>query len=116
MTDTLPGAGPVDLGLDADAKPPRRAGPKPVTTVEELLTLDNAVVLRGYRAGLDNAADWTQQDRAYWHGYLNGMVDGGHATPSPEQVALASAYVRSGTLKRDVDRWLAESADAASNV
>jgi hypothetical protein len=90
---------------DCDSEPPRRSGPKPVTTVEELHTLDEAAIVRGYRAGLGNNADFAETDRGYWHGYLNGLVDGGHAKGSPEQAALAHAYVNGGQLKSDVIRW-----------
>jgi len=76
----------------ADAEQPhRRTGAKPVTTVEELQTLDEAAMVRGYRAGLGNAADFTERERGYWHGYLNGLVDGGHAKASAEQAELARA-------------------------
>jgi hypothetical protein len=34
-----------------DAEPPRRESPRAVTTVEELLTLDETALARGYRAG-----------------------------------------------------------------
>ena len=94
-----------DVLGDGAEQPTRRTGPKPVTTVAELTELDEAAMVRGYTAGLSNAADWTERDRGDWHGYLNGMVDGGHAKPSPEQAVLAHAYVNEGALKADVQRW-----------
>lgn len=96
---------PLNDQLGADDEPPRKAGPKPVTTVEELQALDQDAIVRGYRAGLSAAPDYAERDRGYWHGYLNGLVDGKHAQPSPEQALLAHNYVASGTLKADVGRW-----------
>tara|TARA_R110000823_G_scaffold226788_2_gene354338 strand:+ start:5165 stop:5521 length:357 start_codon:yes stop_codon:yes gene_type:complete len=109
MMESTESGGPFGLrlseGLGDDAEPPRRAGPKPVTTLEELQTLDEAALVRGYRAGLSNSADWTERERGYWHGYLNGMVDGGHAKTSREQAELAHEYVKRGGLRDDIRRW-----------
>ena len=115
MSDTAtaanPGNQPLGLPLNdqlgADDEPPRKAGPKPVTTVEELQALDQDAIVRGYRAGLSAAPDYAERDRGYWHGYLNGLVDGKHAQPSPEQALLAHNYVASGALRADVKQWSA---------
>jgi hypothetical protein len=65
-----------------------------VTTLEELDSLDQAALLRGYSAGLKNDADFSEREKGYWHGYLNGLVDGKHsARPSEAQMKLARAYV-----------------------
>jgi hypothetical protein len=90
--------------MELDDEPPRRESPKAVTTVE-LRSLDEAAIVRGYRAGFDNAPDYSERDRGYWHGYLNGLVDGGHAKGTSAQAELATAYVRSGALRQDVERW-----------
>ena len=66
---------------------------KGVTTVEECEALDRDVMVKGYRAGYANTPDYTQRDKAYWHGYMNGQVDGGFMPASPEQQELARAYV-----------------------
>lgn len=51
---------------------------KPVTTLEELDALDSDLMvrgyLRGYLHGFKSTPDYTQRDRAYWHGYLNGQT------------------------------------------
>ena len=84
---------------DDDDTPPRRTDrPKGVTTAAELATLDERQIVRGYRAGLDNAADFSEHDRGYWHGYCNGLVDGGHGKPSAEQRALVRAVAPGGKL------------------
>lgn len=75
-----------------DEAPPRRTGPKPVTTLAELNALDQDEILRGYRAGFNDAAAFTERGRGYWHGYLNGLADSGRAQPSPEQMALAREH------------------------
>ncbi|HCZ48242.1 MAG TPA: hypothetical protein DCZ11_04470, partial [Gammaproteobacteria bacterium] len=82
---------PVGEVEDCDdaAPPPRREGPRPVTTVAELCDLDSELAAAGYRAAFTGDPDYSQRDRAYWHGYLNGLVDTGRAQPSPEQLALA---------------------------
>lgn len=85
-----------------DDSPPRRQAPRPVTTVAELAQLDEAAIMRGYRAGRDSAPDYAERDRGYWHGYLNGQVDRGVVQPSPEQQALARDYVRHLADKRRV--------------
>lgn len=66
---------------------------KPVTTMAELEALDEAAILAGYRAGSDNAPDYTRKDQAYWHGYLNAEVDRGRVPISLEQMELARACV-----------------------
>jgi hypothetical protein len=104
FTDSCGFASSAGLGADEGLKP-LRTGPKPVSTVEELQTLDEDAMVNGYLAGLRNTADFLIRERGYWHGYLNGLVDGGHAKSSPEQAELARAYLNSGALMKDVMRW-----------
>ena len=66
---------------------------KAITTLEQLEALDTNLCVSGYRAGLDQQPDYTQRDQAYWHGYLNGCVDGGHMQASAEQRQLAAACI-----------------------
>ncbi len=91
---------------------PRQPAPQGVTTVAELQTLDEAALRRGYFAGFKNAADFTERDKGYWHGYFNGMVDGGFLQVTPEQSRLTYDYVHSGALRADVARWQAEAVAA----
>lgn len=63
-------------------------------TVEEADAFDEKVLVAGYRAGTKNEADFSQRDKAYWHGYLNGQVDGGFMQISGEQQQFASDFVR----------------------
>ena len=65
---------------------------KPVTTLE-LDALDSDLMVRGYLHGLKSTPDYTQRDRAYWHGYLNGQVDCKAVPISVEQQQLAHLYV-----------------------
>lgn len=90
-----------------DEAPPRRAASPGVTTVLELQSLDEGLMVSGYLAGLKNKCDFAQTDLSYQHGYLNGLVDGKHATASPAQSLLAREYVQSGALRLDVSRWRA---------
>ena len=68
---------------------------KPVETVAELDALDEAEVIEGYRDGYDNEpAPGDNRSVSYWHGYRNGLVDGGHATLDGAQRKLAREVVR----------------------
>ena len=95
--------------LEVDSPPARRPAPQGVRTVEELRQLNEDDIVTGYRAGLKNSPDFSQRDRVYWHGFLNGMVDGCHAKSTPQQDELARQYVASGALREDVMRWQATS-------
>jgi hypothetical protein len=61
----------------------------PVTTVEELDQLNNMEVFEGYQDGLENFRCGENRSRAYWHGWRNGQVDGGHAQKDRAQEVLA---------------------------
>lgn len=66
----------------------------PVLTLADLDTLDAAQIVEGYRAGRDGDPEpGNNRSRAFWHGWRNGRVDGGHDTPDDAQRALAAAYV-----------------------
>lgn len=61
-----------------------------VTDVSELALLDSNEVVDGYRSGLYSQEPPTSaHSRSYWHGWRNGMVDGGHAELDAEQKLLA---------------------------
>jgi hypothetical protein len=62
---------------------------QPVTTLEELGTLDHAEVMEGYMDGLKGEPCGDNRSRSFWHGWRNGMVDGGHAAKQPDQAELA---------------------------
>lgn len=69
---------------------------KPVTTLEDLESLDQAEVTKGYLDGCDNAPEpGGNRSRAYRHGWRNGMVDGGHAEKDDAQAELARVVVAS---------------------
>ena len=61
---------------------------EPVTTVEELDSLDPEEILEGYRdgrAGDDEPGD--NRSKAYWHGWRNGQNDRHHRSDAA-QIAL----------------------------
>lgn len=62
---------------------------RPVTTLADLRTLDQAEVLEGYRDGHDDFPCSGNRSRSYWHGWQNGMVDHHHMELTPDQRALA---------------------------
>lgn len=68
---------------------------QPVTTMEDLDTLDEAEVMAGYwsgRAG-DPEPSHNLVTRSRWHGWRNGAMDGGHIPHDAAAQALASAYI-----------------------
>lgn len=71
-----------------------------MTTVDELRTLNDAEIVRGYGDGRRNEADFSATDKGYWHGFLNGLVDGTHAQPSPAQMQLVQAMLDSGEFRK----------------
>jgi hypothetical protein len=64
-----------------------------VTTLAELDTLDVGLMVSGYRAAGRQDPDYSQRDKSYWHGYLNGLADYGYTQPSAAQRQLAHAAV-----------------------
>ena len=68
---------------------------EPVTTVDEMLALDDAEVIEGYhdgRAGDNEPGD--NRSKSYWHGWRNGRVDGGHDPKDAAQAELAHQALR----------------------
>lgn len=69
----------------------------PVTTLEELDRLDPDEMLEGFRDGFAGGPEpGGNRSKAFWHGWRNGAVDGGHREKDEAQAALAAAVVRSG--------------------
>ena len=67
---------------------------EPITTVEELDALDTDEVIEGYRDGRDNEPPPTgNRSRSYWHGWRNGMADGGHLPIDPAMRELARQVI-----------------------
>jgi hypothetical protein len=69
----------------------------PVTSPDELVDLVSEEVVDGYRDGLKGEPEpGGNRSRAYWHGWRNGAVDGGHRRKDDAMAALAKDVVRSG--------------------
>lgn len=68
---------------------------KPLTRATELDGLDEVEMREGYLDGFKNEPCGDNWSRSYWHGWRNGMVDGGHAKGDEAQRALAHDYVKS---------------------
>lgn len=65
-----------------------------ISTLQDLNVQDEADLLAGYRAGLDNAQEpGSDKSRSFWHGWRNGRVDGGHVRIDADQEKLAKLYV-----------------------
>ncbi|HEY0205268.1 MAG TPA: hypothetical protein VGC15_14085 [Acetobacteraceae bacterium] len=58
----------------------------PVRTVTELEGMDSDDIVEGYQAGRQGDPEpGDNRSRAYWHGWRNGRVDGGHAAQDDAQ-------------------------------
>ena len=67
----------------------------PVTTVEELETLDDVDMVEGYRGGRQGDPEpGGNRSKSYWHGWRNGRVDGKHDEGDAAQRILAHEFVR----------------------
>ena len=63
---------------------------QPVSDVADACLLDEHEVSLGYRCGLANTpAPGSWASRAFWHGWRNGRVDGGHTEPDATQDLLS---------------------------
>ena len=79
-----------DLHQDRCADARTHISRSPIRTAAELAQLDDAEMLDGYIDGYRNDPEpGGNRSTAYWHGWRNGMVDGGHATKDDAQAALA---------------------------
>lgn len=66
----------------------------PIRKKRLLEHLDDAEVLEGYRDGSKNDPEpHSNRSYSYWHGWRNGMVDGGYKTKDKSQQALAHDYI-----------------------
>lgn len=72
----------------------------PLTKASELEGLDMDEMIEGYwdgRAGDKEPGD--NRSLSYWHGWRNGMTDGGHAKPDDAQMLMAASYIASLTTR-----------------
>ncbi|RFC65279.1 hypothetical protein DYI37_05420 [Fulvimarina endophytica] len=66
---------------------------QPVEKVDEFLTLDEGEIFCGYLDGLGGSeCQLAQVSRSYWHGWRNGLVDGGFTKPDISQMRLAESF------------------------
>ena len=66
----------------------------PVEDVMTLLELDERDILHGYLAGLAGREEpGVEFNRAYWHGWRNGMRDKGRIPGDKAMAKLAREYV-----------------------
>lgn len=73
---------------------------EPITTIADLDTLDSDEIVEGYRDGRSGEPEpGNNRSRSYWHGWRNGMVDGGRLKLTPEMGALGEVVISSGYLR-----------------
>lgn len=66
---------------------------KPVTTIDDFVTLDQGEVLEGYLDGFHGGpSPGSDRSRGYWHGWRNGQVESGRSRPDAAQLALNTAF------------------------
>ena len=66
----------------------------PVYTIADLETLDETEILEGYWDGRKNEPEpGNNRSRSYWHGWRNGMLDGGFRDKDAAQASLAHEYL-----------------------
>jgi len=69
---------------------------RPIETVAELDALDTQEIIEGYYDGRDNEPEpGDNRSLSYWHGWRNGMADGGHRKIDAAQRKLAGAVIAS---------------------
>lgn len=68
----------------------------PIQKAKLLNNLDDLECLEGYLDGLKNEPKPNDnRSYSYWHGWRNGMVDGGHAVVDKFQKILAKDFIKS---------------------
>jgi len=68
---------------------------QPVTTIADLDQLDSDEMYEGFRDGFKGEPEpGGNRSRAYWHGWRNGAVDGGHREKDEAQAVLAAAVFK----------------------
>ncbi len=66
----------------------------PVSTLEDLASLDDDEILEGYRDGMfDDVTCGGNRSRSYWHGWSNAQRDRGRQPGTAEAANLAREYV-----------------------
>ena len=63
-----------------------------VSTLEDLNSLEESLVVAGYKWGLDNSWE-PESSRSFWHGWRNAQIDRGRIPPDTESISLARAVV-----------------------
>lgn len=66
---------------------------QPVETIAEFRTLDEGEVLCGYLDGIRGTpCSLSKVSRSYWHGWRNGLVDGGFTEPDAPHLKLEAQF------------------------
>lgn len=67
---------------------------RPVSSVADLNTLDEAEIIEGYRDAFDGGDCGDNRSRSYWHGWRNGMMDRGRMPKDEHAAALAHEVIQ----------------------
>lgn len=66
---------------------------RPVATMLDLSTLDEAEIVEGYRDGFAGWDCGNNRSRSYWHGWRNAQSDRGKTKPDDAQANLVREYL-----------------------
>lgn len=70
-----------------------------VSSLVDLMMLDDDDIAAGYHAGLEGAPPPpSDRSKGYWHGWRNGLVDSGRQPADADQLALSRDIERAGGL------------------
>lgn len=73
-----------------------------VPDLTTLDALDDAELREGYQDGYDGDSEpGHNRSLAYWHGWRNGAVDGGHREKDDEQALIAHLWVKRNREQRE---------------
>jgi hypothetical protein len=66
---------------------------QPVETIADFRTLDECEILCGYLDGMSGSrCTLSEVSRSYWHGWRNGLVDGGFTERDIPQLRLEAQF------------------------
>lgn len=66
-----------------------------VSSINDLKNLDDSEMIAGYFSGTKGEKEpGSNKSKSFWHGWRNGLVDGGYADKDDEQAELAKQFVR----------------------
>ena len=82
-------------GRDAESEMEYFLRRHPVSTMDDLESLNDADIKEGYRDGRAGDPCGDNRSRSYWHGWRNGMMDSHRMESDWASQRLAHEYIKS---------------------